>query len=342
MEYIERQYYLSKIIKSSYKFKLFGMRFKVNRPHPDVVCESEEVYMNTYKKSLQKQLFTEHSIKQFLIDNDFWTYQNEERLNLLNESIPQYLKNIFNYREKPKELEFWRKQLNSGRSEINELNNKLNIFYHLTVECVSRMAQRRYLLYHSMTPKNSAPKILDTILNKLSQNYLKEDIIREIARTDPWISLQTFSKYTSRPFAFNPICLNDNQRVLLMWHEIYQNTLKNSELPSPAIINDDDIFDGWILVTKAKREIEQDRKDVQSLLDPRIAKHEDIFIVANSSEQAKKIDNMNSLQSKMNKKMKLDMVKKHGIVREIDMPDTQLKLQRAQVEAFKKFAHKGK
>lgn len=342
MEYIERQYYLSKILKDTYNFKLFGTKFHIGKPTLSIACDAEEVYMRTYKKSIQKQLFNENSIKTFLFDNDFWSEANEERLNLLNESIPTYLKSIFHNREKPKDLEFWRNQLGAARSELSQLNNKLNIFYHLTIECVSRMAQRRFILYNVMKPKNSAPKVLDTILNKLSSHYLKESIIREVARTDPWLSVYNFSKYTSKPFSFNPFCLNDNQRAFLMWHEIYTNTLKNSELPSASILQDDDIFDGWILVTREKHQVEQDRKDVQSMLDPRIAKHEDIFILAQNSEQARKIDNMNSLQAKMNKKMKLDLVKKHGIVKEIDMPDTQLKLQRAQIEAFKKFAHKGK
>lgn len=115
--------------------------------------------------------------------------------------------------------------------------------------------------------------------------------------------------------------LNDEQRMLISWSQLYDSVYEHNECPPDFVIDYDDALDGWLLLQKDKRDREVNRRNFEKN-NPKIANASEIFKKVNSWEELKIVENMNDNIAKAQKKMRMGYLKEKGEVHEQHMPDT--------------------
>jgi hypothetical protein len=87
------------------------------------------------------------------------------------------------------------------------------------------------------------------------------------------------------------------------------------------------MLDGWMIIQRRKREAEVDKQALGNNTNQKIANSDEVFYMAETIEDARKIEKMNDGVGTMLKKQRMSFLKEKGEVAEIMMPDTWLRLQ---------------
>ena len=116
---------------------------------------------------------------------------------------------------------------------------------------------------------------------------------------------------------------------------MYDNIQESMDCPQNDVIEDDDMLDGWFLIQAKKRDDDRSKNEIDNL-NPKIANSQEVYLMASSTEDRKRIDGMNSFHSSVIKKERREMIKKKGSVDQLQFKDEQLKAQRMQTEGMRK------
>ena len=166
-----------------------------------------------------------------------------------------------------------------------------------------------------------------------------EKDIRDLVRNDPWSTLWTIRKNSGLIFN-DPMTVE--QQALIVWSNIYDNIAESPEYPHITIVNDDDMLDGWLIIQREKREKEQKQKRGQEFTNnPKSSGAHEVYIPAQTSEDAMEIDALNKSYGHAVKAARLKQVEKEGRVPLMKFSDMQ---QRLRIETTKKLSQtmKGK
>ena len=122
------------------------------------------------------------------------------------------------------------------------------------------------------------------------------NVLREIVRTDPWRSY-----WGSAPkhniFGSTSKELNLIQRSAVLFAKMYENVYQNPDCPPDDVFEDDDMFDGWMIKERIKREKDKDKKAVDNMAGN--AKGGEVFLVAENRSDADKIFAVNAQTERM-------------------------------------------
>jgi pyruvate dehydrogenase complex dehydrogenase (E1) component len=119
--------------------------------------------------------------------------------------------------------------------------------------------------------------------------------------------------------------LTDDQRTLIGISQMYDRVYEHPECPNDDILEDDDALDGWMIIQK--RKIEKDKKQQQiDSMNPKLKNAQEVFIMANNSNEADEVVSLNSSESLNRMKSKINHVQKFGFTEESQLPDVQIDL----------------
>jgi chlorite dismutase len=118
----------------------------------------------------------------------------------------------------------------------------------------------------------------------------------------------------------------EEQRRLVQWSCFYDSIYENPESPTDEIIEDDDLLDGWVLKQRREREADKEKQFGQNILKGKNEKADEMFIVVGNQEDAAKVYKMNSNESKMIQKSRLNAVLKAGEIKESQLPDRKMEI----------------
>jgi hypothetical protein len=175
--------------------------------------------------------------------------------------------------------------------------------------------------------KNTDP-LLEEATSAFIENKISEKDFREIARTDPWRSIWSCRKTEGSLFGVPTVDLTDEQRSIIIWSTLYDNIYDHPNCPLEEVVKDDDMIDGWLILQRREREKKQGKVQVEDFINnDKIRNSGEVFIVAQTKEDAKKIDSLNDDQAKITRKQRLKYLNEKGHVDESQMPDTKMQLQ---------------
>ena len=64
--------------------------------------------------------------------------------------------------------------------------------------------------------------------------------------------------------------ITQDQKGILIWASMYDNIQEHMECPSDAVLEDDDILDGWFLIQRDKRKKEKLEQEFESSTNEKI------------------------------------------------------------------------
>jgi len=298
---------------------------------------AEDIYEECLNEYTYTDLLTDDELENFLLEYEYWSPELEAEVKTLIDNMEQLKVDLYNYVFRERERLTARKLLEVSRNRYHELYAQKHCFDYLTINGLSTLIKSQFVIYSTLcdkqgkrlfNPKNfwlDPEHISTTALNKYNAALLNESGYREISRTDPWRSAWNI-RGNNDMFGKFPVDYSDEQRIVTTWSSLYDRVYESSDCPDDEIIEDDDILDGWMIIKRRERNDNAiKRRGENTLKNDRIANSDEIFIVANSNDDIRRVDSMNDNVGKLLKKQRSNVLLKEKEVKDTDLPDIKLK-----------------
>ncbi len=310
MNYQERELLVTRIT-SGYIFLYYNRKVYVYR-EPDIFIKSNSIerYDRKYRKAIKNGLMSAEELLPMLFEAGLWTKDEEAKLKKVSDDIDEFKIQTFKLRSKKKELAYLRSNIAAARKEQGELASKKNKLFERTAGSSASTDRLRFLLgtnlYKSdgktrVWPGNSFWKDRGNLLDTMCGRYLlarpSDSQIRELARSDPWRSTWASRESVSNIFPVSAAALSEDQKSLVVWTRLYDNAREDSDGPGEDAIEDDDMFDGWMILRRKASEAERKtNKKLESITsNEKILNSENIFISTAEAHEEMSADDIDEI-----------------------------------------------
>ena len=294
------------VLNGYFKIKVGDTIYKVVYPSLEDKYRAEELYVNIMDSGrFDIELMNNHQVDSILSHYDVWKPEMDERLDFCKKSLEQQKIELYKEYSNKDLKDKIKAEIQQLKKILLDLTEKKHSMDYLKLEYFATSSKNQYLLSQRII-KEDGTKVFDEDYNELDtsklskflkpieENCVTSQNLRDIAKTDNWLS------YAVTDNIFGPsINLNDDQRNLLALHRMYTNVRQHPECPSDEIINDDDALDGWFLFQQQKRENEKTKNKLLDRVRGKVKNHSDIFIFTQDEKESKAIWDMNNAEGKM-------------------------------------------
>lgn len=323
---------VARIVAGVVRVKARGRMWTVRWPDSEQRLEAEEVYASALEEAVREDVQSEEDVKQFLFEEGFWSPKDEAAL----EGIPKDIENLkvalFESRATERAGQI-RSMLGRARSALRDLEARRHQFDHTTQVGMARLAAARFRiargLYSGQTPVfpphsdlDDESDLLGEVLAAWQAAQLSESTIRALARSNAWRAIWGCKGTVSSIFGVPACDYTDEQQHLVAASTLYDNVREHPECPPEEVLQDDDLFDGWLILQRRNRERESSEKSIEdSITDPRIKNSQEIFKVVKSKDEAKRVQALNSAGAQATLDKRNRTIERHGQVIDSDLPD---------------------
>ena len=318
---------------------IIGTPYYVCAPSPAHRLEAEGLHSETLWECSFQGVLTNEEMLQVLLDNKLWTMEEEAELNSTPQRLDAVKVDLYSRHVafQSRRVDQCRKMLARMRKRQRELTRRRHQYDMFTQEGLAQTARMQYLVERSTRDQHNEPVdlsntlwLLDRLLEEYTRNRPDEHDLRGLSRNPKWRMIWSSGRQEGRVFGVPSTSLTDEQQTLIAWSKLYDNVNEHMEPPPQEVIDDDDMLDGWIILEQKKREKEQ-RERAQGSGKGKPGAQE-MYIVAETPEDAKRIEQMNDASAAFMKRQRMAVLKKGGVVGEQHMPDSKqtISLQAAQ------------
>lgn len=316
---------ISRILSNKIRCRINNNLFVIQNPTADIKYEAEEIYQDALNDAMNEGMMTRDDLVIELIRHGLWSLENEKFLENLPGEIEDLKVKLFESTFKSKEREAIRKGLSLLRTRMEGFYMQKYALDYNSCESYAGLCKNYFILEKTLYCNNNPIHLidgntLDEIASCVSSTRLSEKQIRELSRSEQWRSL--WSLRGVGVFDVPLSCFTEEQKSLCLWSKMYDNINESPDLPSDDVINDDDMLDGWLIIQRRKRDAELKKKAGESFLGSDKSKNADeVYIVVDSIEDARKVESMNNTMGKIKKAQRNQMIKEKGVVSEQQLPD---------------------
>jgi hypothetical protein len=236
-----------------------------------------------------------------------WTYNGDDNLKSLEKQIEDHKVDLYKNFLNPTKLKTLRRTLSNIKNTYNSLYNTRHFLDQFTVNGYSQYLKNQYILIHSLYTTNNKKvfesmedtdyKLLISLSNIVSENTIDISVFREIARNDIWKNY--WSANSDNLFDKSVINWTDEQKTLVVLTKMYDSAYQHPECPPDQVFEDDDMFDGWMIIQKRENEKNRNKSRTEKILEgKKLDKAGEVYIVASSKEEAKNIYDLNDNNSR--------------------------------------------
>lgn len=341
MTYHELQGLYLRIVSGITIVEYEGKEYHVYDPKTKYQLWGRKYYNKVYEKLISEGCLNECQCEALLIEKGSWSVEQEQRVKDLEENLKKFNQQLPLLEFKSNEKKTVVRYIEVTKAEISRLNKIKNALLANSAEYIARLeVYKRYLFW--LAHNEYGNRIWETwysfcqadsnfINILLTEAYLENDLndtnIRALARNEPWRSTWLTSCKTGHLFPHANCDMTDYQRTLVSWSLIYDNAFEHPECPSYDVIQNDVLFDQWMLEQSEKRKKESQKRPEDFITNSAIKNSQEIGIVVDSPEDAKRIYALNDPLSMQTVKSREKTIVEKGVAKETDMPDVRHRLQ---------------
>ena len=249
-----------------------------------------------------------------MLETGVWSTEEEARIKQLEKDMEQYKVDIYSLYFKSNSREKARADLRLQEQEHSQLLGKKHAYDHVDAEGVANYAKLNWMIEKATKLKDGSPYNFShftshEILQRKDSMQLNEQKIRILAKDAPWTNIWNVSKKTGTLFREETFSLTREQQVLMAWSSIYDSIKDSYEAPPDDVINDDDACDGYLIDQRRKRDKQRGQKAADELMNVHPGAQE-VFIPAETSEDAARVHALNDGGSEMVRKNRLKSLEK--------------------------------
>ena len=338
MNHHEREFFICKIRsgKTYLPNNLIVYPFTI-----DLNIQSCIIYNDAFDQAFDDEIMTEKETESWMLERGVWSEEKDEKVKGLQKDIEKLKVEIYKARNNIELAEKIRKYIRAGEIQLNDELQVKNSYNQNTCEGIAYTEKLEYLIENSTYKNNELYDFEDVGINEAlfhwHKSFLTEKESRELARTEPWKSLWNIYEKSGTKLFLNKDDedITYNQRTLTMWSQMYDNIQESMDCPTKEVISDDDMLDGWFILQGEKREQEKSENEFDNDTHQKIKNSDEVFVMAKNERDINKVENMNSLDSKMVKKQRAAVIKEKGSVGQHHFKDEIMKQKNAQVEQYK-------
>jgi len=308
-------------------------------PSPAQRLEASFIYDNTIYECSFQGILTNEQMLEVMIDNNLWSMEEETELNSAPTRMDALKVEMYSKHAafQSRRVEQARRMLERLRRRVDDLSARRHMYDLYTCSGLATTMQMQYLI--SCNTRNVAGELIDlesqadwlctNILETYIRNRPSEQSLRDLSKYGKWRMMWASGHTEHSVFGVPSTWLTEEQQNLIAWSKLYDNVGEHPEPPSKEVLDDDDMLDGWVILQQRKREKEQRERDG--------GKHggaQEVFIPAETAEDAKRIEGMNEAGAAFAKRQRMALLQKQGTVKEQHMPDSK---QQISVQAATEF-----
>jgi hypothetical protein len=330
--------YLSRILSGFYYFVYGDKRYKLIYPDMTIKYQAELFANEQYELNKFNEWILDDDIIHYLVNAGLWDYTGDVMLKKLEVQIEDYKVDLFKNFLNPNRLKTIRKSLDTTKKRYDQMYSIRHYFDHLTARGYANIVKNQYIVSHSIFDDNDVLtfnlkekkidlNLLNNIIEFLANNTLDIKTFRKLARSDIWRNYWSANK----DYLFDKPTINwtDEQRTLVVLTKMYDSAYESTECPPDNVFEDDDMFDGWMISQKRENEKIRSKNRTEKMFGNKggLNKAQEVFLVANSKEQAEAIYNLNDSSSMNIINERNNVIQKSGKeIQEADLPDVQRNL----------------
>lgn len=281
-----------RLILGKVKFKVNNQSIEYTPPCADLLYEAELFYNDTLNSLYYPGCISRAFSKEKLTDMGYWDDKKEKEEKEMPEQIKEVKIKLYEAwkEEKATHVRFLRKHLELLKGRQRYLFMIASSIDSYTVEYLAHRLQQEYIILRSVNingrPINQADPLpfYSNIVAKISELSISPDQFKKVARDYDWWC------YYANGY-FNNKLLNEEQQVAISTTKCFESAYKNPDCPPEEVLDDPDLFDGWLELSRKENEGRKLRQKIDSEVD---SKAKAVFIPAKDMSQAKKIHEMNS------------------------------------------------
>ncbi len=344
MKQHEREYFISQIRAGIVYIVEDGITLKILNPTIEQQLESSLVFDQAYSKAYRDEVMSQDDMVEWMREQGVWSQKKDDRIKGLKKDIERCQIEIYHARNNREKSEHIRKYIRAGEEQLVELLSQQLEYYNNTLEGIATTAKSQWLIEYCTfldgLPYDFADMSVSYVYSSYRETILQGGEIRELARNEPWRSLWMTRNDTGCDLFLDAkrSILNDNQKNLIVWSQMYDNIQESMDCPSNDVIGDDDMLDGWFIVQSKKREQERTESEFEnSTKSDKIRNSDEVFVMAGSQADVGRIESMNDIGGKMTIKQRESTMKRNQgkPVTQNEFTDEKVKLQNQRNQQYK-------
>jgi hypothetical protein len=321
---IERDLY--RIITGRLQFARDGLFLYIKDPDPELKLRSYIIYDEVYERCMESGMMVEKERLNMLVEKNLWTPLDDREADRISKEIEDYKLMAFERYYKKKELVNIKAKIRRLEEEKIGFISKKYQYTDLTCEGMAEQARREWIITNSVCLKDGTKYTLDSteeedILDYCMENAISNEKIRAIARNEPWRSMWLVANKVGDLFNKPTTEYTDYQTSLCSYSIMYDNIYQSPDYPPDEVIQDDDCLDGWFIGQRRDREENRKEKNTKTLFSQNVARHQEIFVMAQNEEDAKNINEMNSERGKQIIGQRAQKIEEKGRVKQGEFDD---------------------
>lgn len=337
--------YLSRILSGFYLFFFHDEKYKLIYPDISIKYEAELYAQEEYEKNKFNDWIHDDMIVDSLVSMGVWSYGGDDNLKNLEKQIEDLKVDLYKNVLNPNKIKSVRRTLANTKNAYNKQYDIRHSLDQYTPTGYSQLLKNYYILAHSIYDKNDKLIFQDlnnidysffnSISSTITENIIEISVYRTIARSDLWKNY--WSANSDNIFNKSTINWTDEQKTLVVLTKMYDSAYQHPECPADNVFEDDDMFDGWMITQRRENEKQRNKNRTEKMLEgKKLNKAGEVFLVANSQEEANNIYNLNEANGRhIIKERNAVILNSQEGIDATQLPDTQRELLTQINEQFK-------
>lgn len=348
MDYHEREALAARVASGTVRLRVLNefdrpVAVVLRPPSREDRYAAQEAYREVYEDAALDGCYSEAEVLDFLTRQKLWDAEREAEAAQLQKDIEEFKTKLVLVAFRAYERKKAKLALNAARDRHRELTERKHSYDHLTCHGVANMARTRFLvgcsLHHARGGRVVPPDafegnpsgegcsvVFDNAVEAFVAGRVPDAALRELARTEPWRSVWSAGKNCGSVFGVPSADLTEEQLRLSVWTQVYDHIMGHPECPADEVLDDDDMADGWLILQRRKRDREATERKADGVAGDKVRDAEQVFLLADDAEDARRIEEMNDAQALAVKRQREALLRQRGVVDELDMPDTKMRL----------------
>ncbi len=342
MQYTEREFLVNKITSGCTVCSFEDKPVLVYEPSPQDKVKAHAIYIHECRNAELLELPTDKEILNQMILRGMWNNILQHELDSIPKSLEELKVELYNAYFQFKQRDNIKKSIDSLRYREVELLQQKDKLKHTTCEGFALSCKNKHLICSGSknldgTPffkdyESCNPVSIDNFIQEYFENKIDDTTIRLISKEEPWRSIWSAGKNERSIFGIPSSLLSYDQRLILIWSKIYDSVYESPECPPEEVIDDNDCFDGWMIVQSRNREAE--RKDQHGYKPgDKFNKADEVFMFVENPDDVQRVNAMNTPAAIFRKQQRMAALDRSGGKLEDQyMPDAQNKMREQLVQ----------
>ena len=329
----DRKSFLYNQIISGFKFvTVDGARYKVRVPSRETRLLAEYVYRDVINSLRFDDLMTDEECERSLLRLGIWSPPDEESLKKLEKLLEDQKVRLFKSAFDISAQGAIERQISATKSAIYKSLSRKHFLDPSTLKHHAITVKNKFIIAMSLRGEddlpvydeksfwNSESTVLEKVYESLESSIITIEEYRYLARNDPWRS--TWSAGKEKALGVASADWTEEQRNIVAFSKMYEGAYQSPDCPPDSVIENDDMFDGWLIDQRRNREQEQrhHRAEVSGKWKDSA---QEVFITAPTKEDAENVYDLNDLTGRATIRERAHAIDQRGVVEDKHLPDVQ-------------------